>query len=158
MFVLECNCYSNMGVLIQFKYKQFTLIHLDFNKFLEGTAICFIALWLSVWEILVADLAERGSVEGSAEFEGVLLWGSKSMLQCSIFASGDVSIAIDIFNIKNLLNRLHAGSAISLGSKNWEHTGVGRLGDSAFLDVALKTIFESNKACGKNESTEGDGG
>jgi len=80
------------------------------------------------------------------------------MLQCSIFASGDVSIAIDIFNIKNLLNRLHAGSAISLGSKNWEHTGVGRLGDSAFLDVALKTIFESNKARGKNESTKGNGG
>jgi len=38
---------------------------------MEGTAVsCMV---LSVWEVLVADLAEGGSVEGGAEFEGVLL-------------------------------------------------------------------------------------
>jgi len=80
------------------------------------------------------------------------------MLQCSIFASGDLSIAIDVFNIKELLNSLHAGSTVGLSSKDWEHTGVGSLGNFAFLEIALESIFESNKARGKNESTKGNGG
>jgi hypothetical protein len=38
---------------------------------MDGTAVRYMVL--SIWEVLVADLAEGGSVEGGAEFEGVLL-------------------------------------------------------------------------------------
>lgn len=112
----------------------------------------------SIWEVLSADLVEGGPVEGGAELVGVLWGRTESALQGGIFASGDESVVVEVLNVEDLLDGLEAGSAVGLGSQDWEGSLVGGSCDDAFLEVAGEGIVEAEELVGEDVSSHGNGG
>lgn len=104
----------------------------------------------SEWVVFFTDLGKLSSGECTTELICVFLGGTKVVLQNCILATSNVTIVVNIFNVKSLLNCFHARCSVSHGSNDWEHWGVGSRGNGTFLEVASEIIFECS--IGQKES------